>query len=85
MKDFTIEDARKSITEFRTFLGQKSFWAKTSEIREQAIKGLSHVYLTYDSTGVSKDDQLALAEQYVSVIEEYQRRELMILRLAITR
>lgn len=83
MKDFTCQDLRNEILELRSLMGTKDFWAKSSEHRERALKGLGHMYFTYDSKNMSEYEIQQLANQYMSILGEYQRRELMVLRLAI--
>jgi len=84
MKDFTPKDLRNEITELRTLMGTKPFWAKSEETRDAALKGLTHMYFTYDSSGLTNDEITTVAEQYMAVMNEYERRHFMILRLAIS-
>lgn len=65
------------ICAFRDLMGSKSFWAKSAEHRELALKAISILYLNFKSDNPrEKEDVINI---FIATTEEYTRRESMLM------
>lgn len=62
---------------FRELFGDKKFWAKSSEERQAAIKGLMHVYFNIDPK-VDIEKEAVATGLHAALYEYGKRMELMI-------
>jgi hypothetical protein len=52
MTKFTIKEFKEEICRFRQHFGNKSWWEKPEETREECVRGLSYMYLNlYQDNG----------------------------------
>lgn len=75
---FTRQDFFRETLNFRELMGSKTFWAKSPEERERAIKGYGFVYT---NCPVEED----VASIFVSTMTEYTKREGMMLFAGLTK
>lgn len=79
---FTEKEFFAQIVEFRKLMGDKRFWEKDIYTRQLAIDGLGHAWLnTRGDNGElpTKEQNDRWAEMHFATIEEYTRRERMVL------
>lgn len=62
---------------FRELFGDRRFWAKTEDERQQAIKGLMHVYFNIDPKIDVEKEHIA-AGLHAALFEYGKRMELLI-------
>lgn len=78
----TIPYFYEEICRFRKLMGEKSFWAKSPEQRELAIRGLGYVFLTLtkeDGSALDKKENEETALTFETTMQEYYMRERIIL------
>jgi hypothetical protein len=65
---FTRQDFLRELLAFRDLMGSKTFWAKSEEIRNLAVRGFSFVYFNADLQPVD-------ISFFEATLTEYARRE----------
>jgi hypothetical protein len=78
----TLAYFRQECVTFRKMMGDKSFWAKPIDQRELAQKALGVVYVNLsneDNSALSEADNQAAINLYEVTMNEYNRRERMLL------
>ena len=74
----TTEYFYQEVCNFRTLMGQKTFWSLPPEKRQLAIDGLSYVYLNIshdDTTPLTREENEKVADVLHSTLHEFSRRE----------
>jgi hypothetical protein len=73
---FTLQDFFTQAGYFRQLMGDKTFWAKADNVRQEAINGLTYIYTNTKTD--SKEDEETLINIFTSTVSEYTRREIMV-------
>ena len=75
---FTVKYFHSQVLELRKLMGEKTFWAKSAEIRQHAVDALGFVFLNLvadDGDTISPEENQKAADIYYNTIDEYSRRE----------
>lgn len=72
----TIDYFRQEVVRFRELMGSKAFWEQPFEKRDRATYTLGLLYVCFEGTPEENEDVITL---YTATIDEYYRRERMIL------
>jgi len=75
---FTREDFFRETLNFRDLMGSKSFWAKTDEERDRAVRGYGFVYTNCPLEQV-------IITTFCATMQEYTKREGMMLFAQLSR
>lgn len=78
--NLTVAEFNQQVIEFRKLFGDKTFWAKPAPQRNLAIKGFGLAYL-FLKPETPKEDVNRCAEVFQQTMEEYHRRELMLIQM----
>lgn len=74
---FTKKEFYTEICRFREMFGNKEWWNKPLEIREQCVRGLSHMYLNVvndDGSFPSNEQLKEYANVFQNTLNEYHHR-----------
>lgn len=78
---FSVEYFNKELNAFRELLGQKTFWDKTDEEKDGAIKGLTFVYFNTECKTPKEEDQIQAS--FTAAIESYNSRSVYMFSLML--
>lgn len=77
---------KEELMRFRQLMGDKSFWAKTQDQKDLAIKGLAFIYFNVEPDNGGPVDATfiqQMADLYQNTMNEYARRQTMMDMLSL--